>query len=165
MKIKIKLLSVNKCWQGRRFKTEAYKDYEKDLLRILPKLKIPQGKLKVYYEFGLSNKNADADNIIKPLQDILQQAYNFNDKNIYKMEIEKVDVKKGQEYLSFIIESLNENNNCGEPVHNIKIKQEKKRKLFCVKHEMYKEDCKYWQKQGMLGNCGLLYNSFYPQLK
>ena len=38
MKIEIKPLSINKCFQGRRFKTNDYKNYEKELLLKLPKL-------------------------------------------------------------------------------------------------------------------------------
>ena len=35
--LNVKPLSVNQCWQGRRYKTKAYKQYEKALLQILPK--------------------------------------------------------------------------------------------------------------------------------
>ncbi len=101
--INIKPLSVNEAFQGRRFKTNKYKQYEHDLLYLLPKIKVPEGKLKVYYEFGLSNKNADGDNCIKQFQDIISKKYNFNDKQIYKWEVIKVDVKKGEEYIKFKI--------------------------------------------------------------
>jgi hypothetical protein len=36
--LKISALSVNQAWQGRRFKTKKYKDYEEHLLLILPNL-------------------------------------------------------------------------------------------------------------------------------
>ena len=36
-RIEIKPLSVNECWQGKRFKTKAYTAYEKELLyRLSP---------------------------------------------------------------------------------------------------------------------------------
>ena len=38
MYLKIKPLSVNQVWQGKRFKTKTYKDYEKNVLAILPNL-------------------------------------------------------------------------------------------------------------------------------
>jgi hypothetical protein len=45
--IKIKPLSVNKAWQGKRFKTNEYKQYEKEVSLLLPShLKIPEGRLK-----------------------------------------------------------------------------------------------------------------------
>ena len=105
-KINIKPLSTNALWQGRRFKTEAYEDYEKELFVLLPKnYKVPSGKLSATFEFGLSSKNADADNCVKGFADILQKFYGFNDKNFYEMTLRKVDVKKGQEYISFQIQS------------------------------------------------------------
>ena len=101
IKIDIKPLSVNQAWQGRRFKTESYKQYENDLFLLLPKLKVPEGKLTLLIQVGFSSKASDADNIAKTFLDILQKFYNFNDKNIYKLAIEKFDVEKGQESISF----------------------------------------------------------------
>ena len=43
-----KPLSVNTCWQGKRFKTPLYKEYEKEILELLPeKYEIPEGDLQV----------------------------------------------------------------------------------------------------------------------
>ena len=103
--LKVKPVSVNKCFQGRRFKTQDYKDYEELLLLMLPKIKIPEGKLKIVYTFGMS-KLSDIDNPLKPLQDILQKKYGFNDRNVYKLEVEKVDVKKGEEFIKIEINPL-----------------------------------------------------------
>lgn len=87
---------------GRRFKTKTYKDYEETMLYLLPKrLEIPEGKMTVKYLFGLSSKGADVDNLVKPFTDILQKKYGFDDRRIYRMEIEKVDVKKGAEFIDF----------------------------------------------------------------
>lgn len=102
--IKIKPLSVNRVWQGRRFKTQEYKRYERDVLLILPKaVDIPAGDLRVIYEFGLSSKAADWDNPIKPFQDILQKKYGFSDSRIIEGIVTKKMVKKGQEYIKFEI--------------------------------------------------------------
>jgi Holliday junction resolvase RusA-like endonuclease len=98
-KIEVKPLSVNNCWQGKRFKTNEYKAYEKEMLYRLPKIKIPEPPYKVYYEFGFSSAASDLDNPVKPLQDILQKKYKFDDKNIHQMLAERVKVKKGEEYL------------------------------------------------------------------
>lgn len=106
VKIDIKPLSVNACWAGRRFKTQEYKQYEKDMFLLLPKIKIPKPPYKVYYEFGFSSGASDLDNPIKPLQDILQKKYGFNDKHIHEMIAKRVKVKKGQEYLVFNIVTL-----------------------------------------------------------
>ncbi len=103
-----KPLSVNACWQGKRFKTPLYKDYEKEILELLPeKYEIPEGDLQVRYEFGL-NTMADWDNPVKPLQDILQKKYDFDDRRIMKAEVIKKVVKKGDGYFNFEIRGVDE---------------------------------------------------------
>lgn len=106
-KINIKPMSVNDAWQGKRFKTKRYKQYEQECLLILPrKIEIPEGKLKVRLLFGFSSKLADTDNPVKCFIDILQKKYGFNDNKIYEYNISKVDVKKGEEFIQFKIEPL-----------------------------------------------------------
>ena len=105
-KLKIKAISVNKCWQGRRFKTTEYKEYEENVLTLLPKLKIPEGELKVEITFGLSNRANDIDNGVKPFVDIMQKKYGFNDNRIYLMILKKEIVKKGKEFIKFKISKV-----------------------------------------------------------
>ncbi len=100
-KINIKPLSVNDAWQGKRFKTKEYTAYEKNVLLILPKLSIPDGKLALSIVFGFSSKASDIDNPVKCFVDCLQKKYGFNDNRIYKMIIEKVDAAKGDEFIEF----------------------------------------------------------------
>lgn len=102
--VDIKPLSVNDAWKGRRFKTDEYKSYERAMLFMLPGIKLPEPPFQVYYEFGFSNTQADYDNPCKPLGDILQKKYGFNDKEIYFVTIRKVIVKKGKEYAKIRIE-------------------------------------------------------------
>lgn len=104
-KININPISVNKCWQGKRFKTQDYKRYEKELLYLLPKLTIPEGELFIKIVFGFSSKLKDIDNPLKPFLDILQLKYKFNDRDIYKLNVEKEIVKKGAEFINFEIKS------------------------------------------------------------
>jgi hypothetical protein len=103
--VKIKPLSVNQAWKGKRYKTDEYKRFERKMLMLLPKLEVPSGKLRLIIILGLSNKNADWDNPIKPLQDILQKKYGFNDKMVYLGIVYKVDVKKGEEFIKFDLSS------------------------------------------------------------
>jgi len=106
-KVRIKPLSVNEAWQGKRYKTPANAAYGKQLwLMLPPKVEIPGGKLKIKFVFGLSMKRADYDNCIKQAQDVICKKYNFDDSRIYKAEIEKVIVPKGEEFLSFSIEGF-----------------------------------------------------------
>ena len=102
----IKLLSVNECWQGKRYKTKAYKAYEEELLYKLSKQIIPNPPYRIKFEFGFSNSASDWDNPIKPLQDILQKKYNFNDKDIIEGKVRKLKVKKGSEYFKVKISSI-----------------------------------------------------------
>lgn len=103
MRLEVKPLSVNEVWQGKRFKTPKYKQYEKEILLTLKPMQIKGGKLSVFLRFGLSSKNADIDNPVKPFVDCLQKRYGFNDRHIYKLTIEKVDVPKGKEFIEFEI--------------------------------------------------------------
>lgn len=88
-KINIKPLSVNKAWQGRRYKTGDYKTYEKELLLRLPYLEIPKGNLRLQIIVTYKNKSSDIDNCLKPFLDILQKRYDFDDSRIHKLEVEK----------------------------------------------------------------------------
>lgn len=106
IEIKIKPLSVNEAWQGQRFKTPKYRAFEKIVLLSLPLFKIPKAPLKISFEFGFSNNASDWDNPVKPIQDILQKKYGFNDKEVMQAEVKKVIVQKGQEYFKFNIESM-----------------------------------------------------------
>jgi len=106
IQLHIKPLSVNEAWQGRRFKTKKYKAYEKELMLLLPNsYEIPEGDLHVTYEFGLS-KMADWDNPVKPLQDILQKKYKFDDRRIIKAEVVKHVVKNAEGYFNFEIRGI-----------------------------------------------------------
>lgn len=105
-KIDLKPLSVNECWQGRRFKTAKYRQYERVLLFLLPKITMPDPPFQVFYEFGFSNMMSDIDNPVKPLQDILQKKYKFNDHQIHEMTVKKKKVKKGGEYIRFEIKGI-----------------------------------------------------------
>jgi Holliday junction resolvase RusA-like endonuclease len=104
---KIKTLSINKAFQGRRFKTAEYKAYEEELLYNLPAcLSFPNAPYSFSFEFGFSNKASDIDNPVKILVDIMQKKYGFNDKEIYHMTLEKKIVSKGEEYFKLEIKTL-----------------------------------------------------------
>lgn len=103
--LKIKPLSVNEAWKGRRYKSDKYKAYFKQVYYSLPKdVIIPSGPLSIEFEFGFSNSGSDWDNAIKQLQDILQARYGFNDSRIVEAHVRKIIVKKGEEYFKFLID-------------------------------------------------------------
>ena len=112
MQINIKPLSVNEAWQGKRFKTKQHANYCTAVHAMLPpctpamhQLIDSKAPMTLAITFGLSSKNADIDNPVKPFIDCLQRKYGFNDKLIYQLAIEKVNVKNGKEYISFAIDS------------------------------------------------------------
>lgn len=105
--IPIKPLSVNECWQGRRFKTGKYKEYEKKVLIMLPAMKLPEPPYMICFEFGMSNPLSDWDNPCKACQDILQKKYGFNDRDIHEANVKKVLVPKGHEYFKFNLTTIN----------------------------------------------------------
>jgi Holliday junction resolvase RusA-like endonuclease len=103
----IKPLSVNDAWKGKRFKTDKYKRYERDVLLILPKnIKVPVGRLCIRLEFGFSSMASDWDNPIKAFVDILQKKYGFDDKRIKLAVVAVQQVKKGGEYVKFHLDGI-----------------------------------------------------------
>ena len=106
--IKIAALTTNHAYRGRHFKTPALIAFQTEVSYLLPKMKVPAGKLKVKYEFGVSSKLADYDNCVKAFQDCLSQKYGFNDNRIYRAEITKKDVPSGKEYIKYQIETYRE---------------------------------------------------------
>lgn len=104
-RVEIKPLSVNKCWQGKRFKTKDYVAYEKEVMEKLDYVDMSQTKLPIELSIivGLSNMASDVDNVVKPFLDILQKKYGFNDKYVFRLIVEKLLVTKGAEFIEFYI--------------------------------------------------------------
>ena len=57
-------------------------------------------------EFGFSSAASDLDNGLKPIIDILQKKYRFNDKEIHEIHARKQHVKKGEEYIEWELRQL-----------------------------------------------------------
>jgi len=96
--LQIKPLSINRAYQGRRFKTPEYHKYEKQILAMLPNVTITKfDQLKITY--GFSNMQSDIDNPTKLVLDILQTKYNVNDRDIIYLVLHKVKTKKGEEFI------------------------------------------------------------------
>ncbi|NCD07200.1 MAG: RusA family crossover junction endodeoxyribonuclease [Spirochaetia bacterium] len=105
-KILIKPLSVNKVWQGRRFKTKDYKEYEENVLNLLKGVKKVNGFIEVIYRFYIKNFSmSDVGNFEKPLSDIIvKSGIISDDKYILKMTLEKF--KSDKEYIEIEIKKL-----------------------------------------------------------
>jgi Holliday junction resolvase RusA-like endonuclease len=103
-RINEKPLSVNLAWQGKRFKTDRYKEYEKAMMLRMPKKTIDSKlMLRVDFFFGFSNASSDLDNPVKLLLDIAQKKYAFDDKQVFELNVRKCIVKKGEEFIQMSI--------------------------------------------------------------
>jgi Holliday junction resolvase RusA-like endonuclease len=103
IEINIKPLSVNECWQGKRYKTYEYQKYEKSVLLLLPKINLPKKPYSITFIFFVSNISADIDNPVKPFLDILQKKYGFNDRDVAELHVYKRRLKKVKEKIKFAI--------------------------------------------------------------
>ncbi len=99
----VKPLSVNEAFMGRKVKSQAYRHYERVVLRRLPLIEIPEGLLELKILVLYSSRRSDIDNALKPFLDILQKRYGFDDNRIYKLTVRKAIVPKGQETIKFTI--------------------------------------------------------------
>jgi len=100
----LKPLSANESYLGKKVKSKKYRMYESHLQRTLPDIEMPEGLLKLTIEVYYSNKLSDVDNALKPFIDVLQKRYDFNDNRIYRLDVEKFIVPKGEEDIRFLIE-------------------------------------------------------------
>jgi len=102
--IPIKPISVNESLasvNGRHVKTSVAKKYKRDLLLLLPRLKVPDGPLFLIIEFGFSSVLSDTDNCVKLFQDALAEKCGFNDRIIKAHFLDSKIVPKGSEYIKF----------------------------------------------------------------
>lgn len=82
------------------------KNYVAAIPVILSQLKPIEGlKLdvayRIEYDFFCARVDADADNMIKSFQDVLQQKYGINDRNFYEIVANKFPVGKANEGVIF----------------------------------------------------------------
>ena len=94
IELKIKPISINAAYQGRRFKTQECKEYEKQLCLLLPFSKSTMtGEIEIYFTFYLKNyKKTDISNLVKVTEDILvKRGYFEDDRKIKKMHLEKIE--------------------------------------------------------------------------
>lgn len=96
--LKIKPISVNEAWRGRRFKTDRYNDFQMLMLLLLPKAEIKSFK-RLKLTFGMSNSLSDIDNPVKMTIDCLQKKYGINDRDLIYLELHKVKTEKGAEFI------------------------------------------------------------------
>lgn len=93
----VKALSINQAFQGRRFKTNACKQYDNEVsMCLMPFRKNTiKGYVSIHYKFYLKNwKMTDGDNLVKVVQDnIVKSGIIEDDRKILKYVIEKFPVE------------------------------------------------------------------------
>ena len=93
MIIELPPLSVNKIWQGRRYKTKEYDDWIESGLWLLKGQKKQKPPYKIEIEFYMSVRE-DIDNPIKGLLDLLKKAEIIeDDRFIDELYIKKIKSK------------------------------------------------------------------------
>lgn len=112
-RLKVKPLSANQSHRatGKVYRTPAYRAYEKSVRALLLTHPRPafakDAKLKFTANFGVSSQ-FDLDNCVKPFIDILEKAYEFNDKNVLEIHVKKHSTKRGEEYIEFALTNIGE---------------------------------------------------------
>ena len=103
--LKIKTVSTNAMYRGRRYKSKEARQFEHDialLLAVKARNTLPDGELCVHYRFGTSRRK-DTDNNIKLLQDAICKHYGIDDSRFAAHTAVRVPVKKGEEFVTFCI--------------------------------------------------------------
>ena len=100
IKLNVDPLSVNKAWQGRRFKSPAYKNFENDACKMLPFSKKDPIKEEIFVHYIYHIKNfgmADTFNFEKTLSDMLVKlGYILDDRYIRAGYQRKEKIKDGE---------------------------------------------------------------------
>lgn len=103
-KLRIKPISVNEMYKGRKFRTKKCHLFKEQMalhLRDLdlPKL-LPKEEFFMIYRFYTSSQN-DVDNLIKATQDSICTSLGTDDRYISGLFVRKIKVKKGEERIEF----------------------------------------------------------------
>ena len=110
LEINISPISINKVFQGRRFKTPEYTQWRKDFSWIVKKVHHKCTGLKI--DFYIKNfAMSDVDNMVKPFLDALvENKIIDDDRYIKKLILEKfkVDNKEDEKIVVRFINSVDE---------------------------------------------------------
>lgn len=108
--IPVAALSTNKMYAGQKRRSVYYKAFRKKIFNFLSESKeyrrnqvSLKGNLVLKMEVGFSSPLSDLSNVIKSIEDILVAFYDFDDRQIVRIEMDKVLVRKGDEYMDIVI--------------------------------------------------------------
>ena len=102
----VKAISINECFQGRRFKTKKYDAFIQEMLYTMPKKKTITGLVRMEILLYLKSiLRSDIDNFVKPILDcIVKKGWIVDDRYIQYLKVSKVKSKEEGVYI--FIESL-----------------------------------------------------------
>lgn len=94
--ISIKPISINSCFQGRRFRTTTFKKWQEAVIYSLPKAVSDKKSIAITIYLYLKNPlRSDIDNYIKPIIDcIVKRGIIRDDRYIKYLEVIKKQNKK-----------------------------------------------------------------------
>ena len=106
-------ISTNMLHMGRKVRSYEYKKFRKEVFAFLQdNIKADvrlEGNLAFNMEVGLSNPLFDASNSIKGVEDVLAEFFQFNDKQVVSLHVDKYLVNKGEEYMKISLRSIKRN--------------------------------------------------------
>jgi len=103
--LKLKPISVNAAFQGRRFKTSDCKRYELELWYELPQKEMIIGEVEIWFDFFLTYYGTDISNLVKVTEDILvKKGYIEDDRKVKYMHLAKH--KSGENHMTIKIKSI-----------------------------------------------------------
>ena len=104
--IAIKPISINKCFQGRRFRTAEFKNWQEAVFLLLPNEKIKSRDISIGINIFLKSiVMSDIDNFLKPIIDcIVKKGIIEDDRYINELNVKKI--KSEEEGFEVIIKSL-----------------------------------------------------------
>lgn len=108
--VPLKPFSANKMYTGRKRKSIYYKQFIREVLTSLEDdaRSVPRsGMLRVCFVFNVENIAADVDNMVKPMLDILQTKYGFNDRQVFSLVVDKYLVDADEVGIYYEIKKYN----------------------------------------------------------
>ena len=104
--MKIKPISTNSIWIGKRWKSKAAKEFERNIALLLATqcrdTSLPDGELTVRLRIG-TTRRFDVDNSLKLLLDCLARHFGIDDRRFSALAVVRVPVKRGAEFITFHI--------------------------------------------------------------
>lgn len=99
-------LSTNKMYSGRKTRSWHYKKFRKQVFALLKdesKHVDLSGNLQLSMDVGFSSPLSDLSNAQKSIEDIIAEYFEFNDRQIVSIKLEKFLVNKGDEFMRIIL--------------------------------------------------------------